>query len=115
MHSTVVDTERFTILQYSDYYRMVKKCSVTNELFSVKLSQEDFLKYYTNKGKDMKHLDFLSKDEKDFLESTLTPKEILALNSEDRKLPKKHWKKAYGSNNMDAKTTRRNKKVEEEL
>jgi hypothetical protein len=83
----------FTILHFNTYYIIQKECSITKEIYRVKLSNEEFMKYYTPKGKIVKHLDRLNKEEKLFLKTTLTPEEIKLLSTNEKeKLSKKIWR-----------------------
>ncbi|MCK9429204.1 MAG: hypothetical protein M0R17_04310 [Candidatus Omnitrophica bacterium] len=93
--------ENFTLLDYGDYYYARKKCSVTGELYSVKLTKDEYHHYYLAKGKNTKHLVDHSKEDKLFLETTLTPEEVKLLSKEELKSDKRSWKKRLRLKNKD--------------
>jgi hypothetical protein len=82
----------FTLLDYNDHYYARKICSVTKELYSVKITKDEFAHYYLPKGKCVDHLVNHSREEKLFLETTLTPEEVKLLTPAEKKLNKKLWK-----------------------
>jgi hypothetical protein len=88
----IVDQKRFNILHYKDKYRMQKKCSITDKLYYVDLSVSEYVRYYTQKGKSVNHLDRLTEEEKLFLQTTCTPQEINSLSDMEKKLSKKIWR-----------------------
>lgn len=83
--------EKFTLLDYGDYYKAVKDCSVTGKQYQVKITKDEFIHYYKASGKDVKHLK-CSNEEKLFLETTLTPEEIKLLTPSQKKVRKSLWK-----------------------
>jgi hypothetical protein len=85
--------ENFTLLDYGDYYYARKKCSVTGELYSVKMTKDEYHHYYLTKGKHVTHLANHSREEKLFLETTLTPEEVKLLSPIELKSDKRTWKK----------------------
>ena len=87
-----IDQNKFTILQYGEKYKIQKKCTITNKLYFVYLSKEEFLDYYTQKGKNVSKLGRLSKEQRTFLESTLTPEEVKSLKPVLNKVPIRRWK-----------------------
>ena len=88
----ILDLKKFSIAQYGSKYRAMKICSITNKLYSVELTQQEYVSYYTSNRKSTKHLKRFSKNDKLFLETTLTPKEINTLTSIKKKSNKKLWK-----------------------
>ena len=93
--------ENFTILDYKKYYKCIKLCSVTNQQYQVKLTNDEFTHYYKVNGKDVKHLTNHSKEDKLFLETTLTPEEIKLLTPQQKKLRKSLWKNIFRLNNKE--------------
>lgn len=85
----------FIILQFGVNYTMQKICNETGKLMRVTLNQEEFHQYYTSKGKCVKNLKHLTKEEKLFLETTLTKAEIESLHEEVKETERKLWKKYY--------------------
>jgi len=87
-----LDFIQFTLVDYDEHYYARKICSVTNELYSVKMTKDEFHHYYLPKGKNVSHLPNHTEDERLFLESTLTPEEVKLLTPAERELSKKLWK-----------------------
>jgi hypothetical protein len=89
----MLNLKKFTILDYNKYYKCVKICSITGKEFSVKLSRDEFFKYYLPKGKCIKHLTKHNVAERLFLETTLTPYEIRSIPEKVRdNLDKRKWR-----------------------
>jgi len=88
--------EKFTILDYEEYYKCVKVCSITGKQYQVKLTNDEYIHYYKPGGKDVKHLTNHSNEEKLFLETTCTPEEVKSLSNNDKKLSKRRWRFQLG-------------------
>jgi len=93
--------KEFILLDYNTHYYARKICSVTNELYSVKMTKDEFHHYYLPKGKNVKHLVNHNDDEKLFLETTLTPMEVKLLTPSELKLNKKLWKGRFKLKNKE--------------
>ena len=50
-----LDFTQFTLLDYDDHYYARKICSVTGELYSVKLTKDEYFHYYLPKGKNVEY------------------------------------------------------------
>lgn len=88
----MINFDEFSILQYKGYYKMVKNCSITKKQYCVKIDAEDFRQYYTPFGKSVKHLKGLSKEDRIFLNTTLTPNEYALLTKAQKNTNVKLWK-----------------------
>ena len=97
----IIDQERFNILQFGKMYRMQKKCSITGKVYKVDLTFSEFVRYYRPKKKNVSHLKKLGKLQKEFLLSTLTPKEVKSLTYQQKKLNPKIWRYQLNLNKND--------------
>jgi len=91
MRNIKIDQDKFSILQYGNCYRAQKKCSITNEIYKVELTPQEFRSYYTRFGKTTAHLN-MSVEQRAFLNTTCTPAEVKSLTPAQRKLSTKIWR-----------------------
>lgn len=89
----ICDLTKFHILQYDKMFKAIKICSITNEPYIVELTRKEFKKYYKFSGKYTKTLKKHTKEEREFLKTTLTPEEIKSINWRIKKqLHPKLWR-----------------------
>jgi hypothetical protein len=98
-----VDLGRFHILQYGrNRMRAIKICSITYKPYFVDLTYREFKKYYKPEGKSTRSLKKFSREQREFLRTTLTPDEIKSIHWKIKKMiHPKLWRKHLNTKNIN--------------